>query len=92
VFDSKSIKLKPKKVLNQTCQYFIEPEHRIGIKPDTLERETREMRWTHNFEVPYTIPDTIGHPGPQEYKVKKDKLIRINSQPFNSSARRALSN
>lgn len=30
------------------------------------------------------------HPGPQEYKVKKDKLLRINSQPFNSSARRSL--
>jgi hypothetical protein len=32
----------------------------------------------------------MAHPGPQEYKTKKDKLIRINSQPFNSSARRAL--
>jgi len=48
------------------------------------------MRWLHNIEIPYSKPENFNYPGPQSYKVKKDKMVRINSQPFNSSNKRKL--
>jgi len=44
--------MKGPKIFNNNIQHFVEPETRIGKKSDTLQRETREMRWTYNFEVP----------------------------------------
>jgi len=57
-----------------------------------MTRETRDMRWTNCNETPFNKPSSIDNPGPQTYKIKKEKLIRINSQPFNSSNSRKLTN
>jgi len=65
VFNSKTQKLKNIKVLNETVQYFSENAVRFEKKPDSMTRESRDMRWTNCNETPFNKPSSINNPGPQ---------------------------
>lgn len=56
-FNSKTIKLPERKILNNNVSYLVNDVQNNDMKPDSLTRETREMRWTFDKEVPFTKPD-----------------------------------
>lgn len=93
-FRSNTKKMQDIKVLNENISYLqdtIESKSKDKLHDKNfIYQESRDMQWMHNHEIPYSKPEHLMTPGPQTYKTKKDKMVRINSQPFNCSTKRKL--